>query len=55
MESTLYGIDTAKIRGKVDCIYSYYLSSSTPGKIKDAFSMNSFTRKAEADDNHRLK
>ncbi|EVT82067.1 hypothetical protein D018_4447 [Vibrio parahaemolyticus VP2007-007] len=27
----------------------------TSGKIKDAFSMSSFTGKAEADDNHLLK
>lgn len=32
-----------KIRGNLDYIYSYYLSSLTSGKIKDAFSVSSFT------------
>ncbi|OCP44701.1 hypothetical protein AKH06_14880 [Vibrio parahaemolyticus] len=31
------------------------IASLTSGKIKDAFSMSSFTGKAEADDNHLLK
>ncbi|EXJ45287.1 hypothetical protein D047_2866 [Vibrio parahaemolyticus VPTS-2010_2] len=31
------------------------IASLTSGKIKDAFSMNSFTGKVEADDNHLLK